>query len=62
MKAVDIFVIVVSMMFGAALMYATTSMIHQISISAFRMGCANVGATFEVVQQCREMAEEKTKW
>lgn len=62
MKTVDVFLIVVSIAFGASMFYAISSGMHNIAVNAFRLGCHSTGATFEVIQQCREMAEEKVKW
>lgn len=62
MKAVNILLIVVTILFGASMFYVINTGLHNIAVIAFRLGCHSTGATFEVVQQCREMAEEKTKW
>lgn len=59
MKTVDVFLIVAAMSFGASVFYAIGSSLHNINVSAFRIGCANAGATLEVVEQCRALAEQK---
>jgi uncharacterized membrane protein len=62
MKAVNIFLIVVTILFGASMFYVINTGLHNIAVTAFRLGCHSTGATFEVIEKCREMAEEKTKW
>ena len=62
MKTVDVFLIAMAMLFGASMFYAINSTLHTIAVSAFRLGCHSTGATLEVVEKCKDMAEEKVKW
>lgn len=39
--------------------YVLTEGIHNISVSAFRIGCMSAEASFEAKMKCRDLAEEK---
>jgi hypothetical protein len=59
MKAIDIIPTAAFVLFVLSMAYIGITSLHHAAISAFRLGCHSSGATIEVVEQCRALAESK---
>lgn len=59
MKTTDIIPVIVFVLFVSSMAYIGITSLHNAAVSAFRLGCHSSGATIEVVEQCRALAESK---